>query len=326
MEAQFYEKSVDNVVRCLLCPHRCVIRRGKKGLCGVRRNDEGTLIAENYGRVTSAAMDPMEKKPLYHFCPGTHILSLGTVGCNLSCSFCQNYAISQDDSSTSPLSPEDAVAMAERENAAGIAYTYNEPSIWYEHVLDTAKLAREKGLRNVLVTNGFINQEPLEKLLPYIDAANLDIKSIETDFYRRLCGGRVEPVLQTARRMVKSIHLEVTNLIIPGENDFPDTVEQLASWIAFELGEHVPVHLSAYFPRYQLDAPPTSMQELKEAAEIFSERSRYVYLGNVSSSSPTMCFSCGELLVERNGYSVGIKALSDDGKCSACGADNYFRR
>lgn len=324
MEAQFYEKRDDGTVRCRLCPHGCVIGPGKRGRCGVRENHAGTLVSENYGRITSVSMDPMEKKPLYHFHPGTSILSLGTVGCNLACRFCQNHSISQSDAPTRPLSPQDAVDLAEKEGAESIAYTYNEPVIWYEYVLDTAKLAREMGLLNVLVTNGFINPEPLEGLLPYIDAANLDIKSIESEFYKRLCGGSVKPVLETARTMAKSIHLEVTNLIIPGENDSSDCVEKLASWVSGELGGHIPVHLSAYFPCYKLNAPPTSMEDLEAAAGIFREKCRYVYLGNVASSSPTSCSRCGKVLVERHGYSVKIRALDGNGTCSACGADNYF--
>lgn len=215
--------------------------------------------------------------------------------------------------------------MAEAQGARSIAYTYNEPFIWYEYVFDTARLAREKGLANVLVTNGYVNREPLEEILPWIDAVNLDIKSIEQGFYSRLCGGDVGPVLETARRMVSSIHLEITNLVIPGQNDSPVDLEKLAAWVAAELGRNVPVHLSAYFPRYKLKAPPTSGETLNAAAEIFSRHCTYVYQGNVVVPTPTICHSCGAALVERMGYSVTVGGLNENGKCAACGADNNFK-
>lgn len=325
-EARFYAALEKDRVRCELCPHRCALAPGEKGECRVRLNEGGKLYSLNYGRVTSAAMDPIEKKPLYHFHPGSGILSLGTVGCNFHCLFCQNYEISQNDVPTSELTPADAAALAEERGSRGIAYTYNEPLVWYEYVEETAKLAREAGLYNVLVTNGYVNAEPLAELLPLIDAANVDIKSISDDFYRRLCGGRVAPTLETARSIKESgTHLEITNLVITGENDSDADLAGLADWVRDNLGADTPAHLSAYSPRYRMENPRTSTATLERAYEIFSERLDHVYLGNVmiASGRDSHCRGCGALLVERSGYSG--RALGLEGsRCKKCGTENNF--
>jgi len=322
-EAAHYEKKPDGKVRCRLCPHNCTIAQGRHGRCRVRTNRGGTLYTEIYGRVTSAAMDPIEKKPLYHFHPGAPILSLGTRGCNFACEFCQNWAISQADAPTSPLPPHAALQTARREGSIGIAYTYNEPLIWFEYVLETAKLAREAGLVNVLVTNGFCNPEPFEELLPYVDAMNIDIKSIRPQFYKTLCHATLQPVLDNAVAASRRTHLEVTNLIIPGHNDGDADLEELARWIAANLGPHIPTHLSAYFPRYRLQAPPTPLATMERARRIFAAHLHHVYLGNcyAETGSDTRCHHCGALLIQRRGYHVRVVGL-DGALCAACGAEN----
>ena len=324
-EAAHWEKLEGGKVGCRLCPHRCTIADGRSGLCRVRANHGGVLYSEIYGQVTSVAMDPIEKKPLYHFHPGTHILSLGTRGCNFACQFCQNWSISQGDPGTSRLTGEAAVQAALRDESVGIAYTYNEPLIWFEYVLDTARLAHDSGLANVLVTNGYIEPEPFAELLPLVDAINMDIKSIRPDFYTRLCRGTLAPVLANATSAARATHLEVTNLVIPGHNDSRADLADLADWIAGELGPHVPVHLSAYFPRYKLQAQPTPPETLEEAHAIFADRLHHVYLGNVHArvGANTVCHHCGAELILRRGYATRVVGLAN-GQCAACGADNHI--
>ncbi len=320
-KAMYFEPLEGGRVRCVLCPHRCVIAPGRSGICRQRWNEGGTLTSRIYGRVTSIAMDPIEKKPLYHFHPGEEILSIGTNGCNFSCKHCQNWSISQRDAPTQSLPPAEAVRVARDNGSFGISYTYNEPFIWYEYVLDTSKLAREHGLKNVLVTNGFVNPEPLAELLPFLDALNIDIKSIREEFYREICGGRLAPVLETCIAARKAAHVEITNLIIPTHNDSEADLTALADWVRDHLGADTPTHLSAYFPRYRLDAPPTPPETLERAYGIFAERLDYVYLGNMmlDKGSDTFCSSCGAILIRRHGYATRIVGL-DGVKCAKCGA------
>ena len=325
-EAQFYEKAADNVVLCRLCPQFCRIPDGGVGKCRIRRNMDGTLYATTYEQVTSVAMDPVEKKPLYHFYPGHSILSIGTLGCNFACKFCQNWEISQSDLPTRLLRVKDLVAIAKDKGSIGVAYTYNEPSIWFEYIYDCAKAMKDEGMVNVLVTNGFFNPEPLEMLLPYIDAMNIDIKSIKDDFYRKLCGGRLKPVLDTAIRAKQNVHVEITNLIIPTYNDTDAEFEELASWIATNLGPETPTHLSAYFPRYQLEAAPTPLSTLQKAFDIFTKKLWFVYLGNVMSDAgnDTVCRNCGEVLVRRHGYFVEVLGIDREGMCNHCQGRSYI--
>ena len=281
-EALYYEKLAAAAVRCRLCPHACLIAPGGRGLCGVRVNNAGVLYSEVYGRTTGIALDPIEKKPLYRYHPGEYILSVGTKGCNLRCSFCQNWQISQDPHApTSGITSADIIAKAREARSFGVAYTYNEPFIWYEFVLETAKLARREGLANVLVTNGFVSREPLEEMLPFIDAMNIDLKSFSDDFYRKLCGARLAPVLETIKRCARSCHVELTTLLIPGENDREEELEKMVAWIREELGEDMPLHLSRYFPCYKMDLPPTPPESLRRAERIAKTRLKHVYLGNV---------------------------------------------
>jgi len=321
-EARYYDKLPDGPVRCRLCPHHCRIRPGETGLCRMRRNEDGTLVSLIYERVTSVGVDPIEKKPLYHFHPGSGILSLGTVGCNFSCVFCQNWQISQADSTagTARLRCEEAVEAAGNEGSIGIAYTYNEPSIWFEYVFDTAKLAHEQGLKNVLVTNGYWSPEPLEELLPYVDAMNIDLKSMDPEFYLKLAGGRLEPVLQTIERAARDTLIELTQLIIPGYNDSDEQFQRLTDWVAEKVGPNTPVHLSAYTPRYRLQAPPTPRSTLQRAYEIVSRSLNYVYLGNILSheGANTLCPGCGTVAIERAGYRV-VNHLAAGARCPGCG-------
>ena len=269
-------------VRCLLCPNYCLLKKGETGRCGVRQNQNGRLYSLIYGETTSVALDPIEKKPLYHFHPGNSILSLGTKGCNLKCPWCQNWSTSQDLSCpTEKMTPEEAVVRAKQLNSFGIAYTYNEPFIWYEFLYDTARLAHQEGLKNVLVTNGYVNQKPLEEIIGLIDAMNIDVKSMEESFYQKYCGGKLAPVLKSAELSAKRCHIEITNLIIPTLNDKQRDFQKLTDWVAEKLGKDVPLHFSRFFPAYKIDIPPTPIETLRAAEAIAKKRLRFVYLGNV---------------------------------------------
>jgi len=327
-QALFWRPLQDGSVLCLLCPKVCRIGEGELGDCGARMNQNHTLIPLSYGRITSAAIDPIEKKPLYHFHPAADILSIGSFGCSFHCLFCQNYGISQGQPPSHIASPEDVVQLALRNNSFAIAYTYNEPLIWFEFLLDTASAAKKAGLKNVLVTNGFINTKPLRQLLPLIDAANVDLKSINDRFYRRLCDGSLAPVLRNIKIMHEAgVHLEITNLVIPGENDTEDDFIRMRDWLLENLGDSVPVHLSAYFPHYRFNAPPTPFETLKKAYEIFRQKMPFVYLGNVWGADighDTHCRNCNTLLVQRRGYFTRVLNLDDEGRCRRCATPNNF--
>jgi pyruvate formate lyase activating enzyme len=281
-EALFYEAKDDLKVQCKLCPHNCLISEGKNGLCGVRQNQKGKLYSLIYQEASSVALDPIEKKPLYQFHPGEFILSVGTKGCNLSCLFCQNWHISKDlTAPTEKVNSEFLIERAKKLNSFGIAYTYNEPFIWYEFVLETAELAKRERLSNVLVTNGYVNLEPLEKILPFIDAMNIDIKSIEDKFYINTCGGRVGPVLEAIKKSNDHCHIELTNLIIPTLNDSEENLKKLTDWVYENLGDCVPLHFSRYFSCYKMDLPATPIATLKLAEQIAKKKLKFVYLGNI---------------------------------------------
>jgi pyruvate formate lyase activating enzyme len=270
-EAAFQEKLADGRVACHLCPHECRIKEKGFGICHTRQVQGGTLYAVNYAQVASMAYDPVEKKPLYHFYPGRTIFSMGGNGCNLGCLFCQNWEISQEVVPTCHLDPEKAVELGGQQGSIGIAYTYSEPLMWFEYVLDCAKIARQKGLKNVLVTNGYINPQPLDLLIPWIDALNLDIKSMKEDFYRKLCRGTLHPVLHTAEAASARCLVEITNLVIPTHNDSDEDFQQLVDWIAERLGPDTPLHFSRYFPHYKMEAPATELESLMRARRIAQE-------------------------------------------------------
>ena len=281
-EALYYEKLDGKRVHCHLCPNECLIPEGRRGSCGIRINKDGVLYAETYGKTTGIALDPIEKKPLYHYHPGEEILSVGTKGCNFHCDFCQNWHISQDlDAPTQDITSEALIERAKEHGSFGIAYTYNEPFIWYEFVLDTAKLAKKRGLENVLVTNGYVNMEPLEGMLPYIGAMNIDLKSFDEGFYSKICKGALKPVLEVIKRSAKSCHIELTTLIIPTLNDSEEMIRKEVDWIYDNLGPEVPLHFSRYFPCYKMTLPPTPVKTLEMAGRIAREKLKHVYLGNV---------------------------------------------
>jgi len=330
-QADYWEPLDDGLVHCLLCPQDCHIRPGKVGFCRIRANVDGTLMATKYGRCASYAMDPVEKKPLYHFYPGTYIFSLAAFGCNLRCRHCQNWELSQADGEDVEMTPAEAVAMAERwsspgRRCVGLAYTYSEPLVWYEMVYDTSKLARDRGLKNVLVTNGYVREEPLKELLPLVDAMNVDVKGFTDTFYKKVCSGRLDPVLRTVEAAFQQdCHVEVTNLLIPGLNDDPEEVEELVDWLA-GVSVDIPLHFSRYFPNYKMDEPPTPIESLKRARDIARSRLRYVYVGNAweLDLSETLCPSCGATLVRREGYRARAEEL-DGEKCRSCGTEVSVR-
>ncbi len=326
-EARFYRTRDDGRVECHLCPDRCIIAEGKRGACRVRKNVGGRLIAENYGKVSAAHVDPIEKKPLYHYYPGRPILSLGTAGCNLHCLFCQNWEISQssvEELSLQDLPPGAAVQAALRiEGNIGIAYTYNEPLIWYEYVEETARLAAREGLKNVLVTNGYILHEPLEELLPLIDAFSVDLKGFRDEFYRKYTRSSLQPVLDTLRTVRRAgKHLEITNLVVTGLNDDEESFREMITWIAEELGRETILHISRYFPAWKMKNDPTPLETLRRFFTLAREKLDHVFLGNVPPSEggqDTLCPSCGHVVIQRSGYATHITGLDRSGRCTNCG-------
>jgi pyruvate formate lyase activating enzyme len=330
-EADYYEKLEDGLVHCLLCPQDCHIRSGKVGFCRIRRNEDGTLYASKYGRVASHAMDPIEKKPLYHFHPGSYVFSLGAFGCNLRCRHCQNWELSQEVGEDIEMRPEEAVEAALRwrdseRSCLGLAYTYSEPLVWIEHVLETSRLARAARLKNVLVTNGFVREKPLGDLLPYIDAMNVDVKAFTDGFYKEVCAGRLDPVLRTVEKAhAAGCHVEVTCLLIPGLNDGPEEVADLCEWLA-GISAEIPLHFSRYFPSWRMKREPTPLETMERARDIASRRLSHVYLGNVweRPRSETLCPSCGAVLVRRQGF--GAEPVELNGRaCRKCGGNVNFR-
>ncbi|MBE0069364.1 AmmeMemoRadiSam system radical SAM enzyme [Thermoanaerobacterium thermosaccharolyticum] len=321
-EALYYEKIDNDSVHCLLCPQNCIISDGKYGFCRARKNEGGKLYTENYGKITSLAVDPIEKKPLYHFIPGSHILSAGTYGCNLRCLFCQNWEISQQMLEGEYLSPSKLVEIAKKQQGnLGIAYTYNEPSIWYEYVLDSAKISHKEGLKNVLVTNGYINIDPLKELLQYIDAVNIDVKAFSNEYYKKICHGNLESVLKVVEEAALYCHVEITTLVVTGENDDYTEIEELCKWLS-NINKDIPIHFSKYFPRYKMKNPETPIEVLEDIYGIAKKYLNYVYLGNVSGfDNNTYCPDCGYLLIKRKGYVhvVGI----ENNKCGKCGKKFY---
>ena len=319
-----YQESRGDKVRCLLCPHYCLLAEGEMGKCGVIKVKSGVLYTINYDCLAAACIDPIEKKPLYHFYPGTDILSLGTIGCNLSCSFCQNWSLARGtgDLCRQKISPEKVLHMLENSRTEkllqAVAYTYNEPSIWYEFVLDTAKLLHKQGYLNVLVTNGFINPEPLEELLPFVDAMNIDVKGFTDEFYRKYCGGTKNAVLKTVERAALSCHVEVTCLLIPSLNDSMEEQEELAKWLA-SISPDIVLHYSRYFPSYKTDLPPTPESTLKRSVKIARKYLRYVYPGNIylPGEADTFCPYCEHLLIKRDGYETKVLGL-EDALCAKC--------
>lgn len=332
-EALYYTELENKRVQCTLCPHNCKIKDQKRGVCRVRRNIEGKLYSENYGIITGLGFDPIEKKPLYHYHPGRNILSIGSIGCNLKCFFCQNWEISQATPDDMPkqhtYSVEDIVNLAtSRQDNLGIAHTYNEPVIYYEFMIDVAKEIKQKGLKNVVVTNGFINPEPLQELMPYIDAFSIDLKGFTNEFYRKHTSSSFDPIKESLKQIRKNDKfLEIINLVIPTLNDDADQFEEMMKWMKAYLGENTILHISRYFPAYKSTIEGTSVSKLKEFYNLASSYLNYVYLGNVllEGGSNTYCHSCGALLVRREGYHTQIPGLDEEGKCIHCGNKVFIR-
>jgi pyruvate formate lyase activating enzyme len=319
-EARHYTKLGDGRVQCRLCPHFCAIEDGSRGKCNLRENRGGTLYALSYGRTVTVHVDPIEKKPLYHFMPGSMILSIGPNGCTFSCVNCQNWSISQERAPTQAIRPEELVALAGEDGSIGVAFTYTEPLLWFEYIVDVAPMLRERGLKSVLVTNGFLNEEPAREIIPLVDGCNVDLKSMSDDFYRTYCGGRVEPVKRFIEIAASESFVEVTNLVIPGLNDAPEEIESLAVWLA-GVSRDIPLHFSRFFPQYRMtDRPPTPRETLDRAYRIAKEHLNHVYVGNIfiEGTEDTRCPECGAVVVERTGYSARV--AGSDGACPSCGA------
>lgn len=326
-EALLYEKVDDGRVDCHLCAHRCRIKDSGFGICGVRQNLGGQLFTLVYGEVVARHIDPIEKKPLYHFLPGSASYSIATIGCNFRCSFCQNWQISQSSKRDGPgfegfkLTPEEVIRKAKESDCQSISYTYTEPTIFFEYAYDTARLAKELGLYNVFVTNGYMTEEAIKTISPYLDAANVDLKSFNEDFYREICKGNLKPVLSAIRLMKESgIWVEVTTLIVPGQNDGEDELKSIAEFIA-GVGREIPWHISRFHPDYNLlDSYPTPLESLKEARRIGNEAGlQYVYLGNVFEGSDTYCYQCGALLIRRIYFEITEFKVKGS-RCSICAA------
>jgi pyruvate formate lyase activating enzyme len=330
MQAYLFETVSGGKVKCNLCRHRCLIKAGRRGICGVRENRAGVLQTLVFGKLIARHIDPIEKKPLYHFLPGSRSYSIATVGCNFRCRFCQNADIAQMPEDQrglivgDPCTPQEVVAAALKGGCRSISYTYTEPTIFFEFAYETAKLAHAKGLKNVFVTNGYMTDEALEMIRPYLDAANVDLKAFNETYYRDVCGAKLSNVLETLKQMKsRGIFVEVTTLIVPGLNDDSGEIEKLAQFLVTDLGPETPWHISRFHPTYKLtDRPPTPLATLVKARGIGLKAGlRYVYTGNVpgEDSENTFCYSCGRIVIERWGFQIKSTAI-EEGRCRYCQA------
>jgi pyruvate formate lyase activating enzyme len=325
-EAMWYEKLGNGNVHCRLCPRQCLIRDGQRGFCGVRENQSGTLFALSYGKAVSLHIDPIEKKPLFHFYPGSNAFSIATAGCNLRCSFCQNWEISQkrpEDVNYSYIEPKDVIEKMKAIGASIIAYTYTEPTIFYEYMLETAKLARKEGFKNVMHSCGYVNEKPLRELAKYLDAANIDLKSFNDEYYKKMSEATLEPVLAALKILKEEgVHLEITTLILPGFNDSIEEITKMCTWIYQNLGSDTPLHFSRFYPMYKLLAlNPTPVATLEKARNIaFNCGLKYVYIGNIPghAAENTYCPRCKRMIIERKGYFIAQQNVIE-GKCKFCG-------
>ena len=324
-EALFYKQLENQYVQCLLCPHTCTLEPEQYGKCKTRVNRGAKLFTESYGILSAVSSDPIEKKPLYHFFPGRSILSIGSFGCNLSCDYCQNCEITQIDekilSRHSYRDPEDIASKAFlHQNNIGLAYTYNEPTVYYEYMIRSAALIKEKNLSNIMVTNGYINSAPLEDLIPLIDAFNVDLKSFRDLFYKQRSGASLSPVLETISRIASSgRHLELTFLIIPDHNDDEKEWQDMLKWISDYCGREIKTKRKLYFIYYQMDKPPTPLSTISTFLEMARERIDHVYPGNTPQlDNHTYCPSCGNLLIERFLYDATVKGIGSQGTCISC--------
>lgn len=318
-------------IRCTLCPHNCILTEGRFGACRLRTIKNNVPISINYGEAASVGVDPIEKKPLYHFKPSKNILSIGGFGCNMTCSFCQNYEISQNRPPSEFLSIDRLITIMDTiDNNAGVAFTYNEPFMWYEYMYEACKAIKER-TRNttnavdnacsdystVIVTNGYVNEKPLLNILPYVDAMNIDLKAYTNKYYNKICGASLDPVLETIKRSSKKCHVEITTLLVSDENDSEEEAEKIAQFIS-SIDENIPLHLSRYFPRYKMENEATHIEKLLQAQDIAKKYLKYVYIGNVQGTdNNTYCPNCNALLIKRDGYYTHVH-IHDD-KCPSCG-------
>ena len=327
-EASFWKKIENKKVICNLCSHNCKISENKTGICGVRKNEDGKLFTLIYGSCSSLAADPIEKKPLYHFYPGTKALSMGTIGCNFKCDHCQNYSISTADNQypyMREIAPEQVVKLAKEYSCQGVSYTYNEPTIWHEFCFDSAKLVKKEELYTCYVSNGFITEDALKELSLYLDAMNIDVKAFNDDFYKKICKARLNPVLETCELAKElGIHIELTYLVIPGYNDSIDEVKNFCKWVVENLDNNTPVHFSRFHPDHNLtNVSRTPMETLLKIYNVAKEIGiLYPYLGNVTPGDyeNTRCYKCGNVCIERAGYSINLEGVKE-GKCIKCGND-----
>ena len=327
-EAMFFRRLKGKKVRCDLCAHRCVIEEGKRGICGVRINEGGSLYSLVFGKAVATHVDPIEKKPLFHFQPGSASFSVATVGCNFRCAHCQNADISilpidQGHIIGQDLTPEEIVAAAEENGCRSIAYTYTEPTVFFEYAHDTARLAAEKGIGNIFVTNGYMTEEALRTIQPFLNAANVDLKCFSEDHYRQICGASLQPVLESLKLMKSlGIWLEDTTLVIPTLNDSEEELRRIAEFI-FSLGPEIPWHVSQFYPAFRLThLPPTPVESIRRGREIGLDVGlRYVYTGNIpgDEGESTFCYRCGRRLIHRHGYSI-LENRLQEGRCDGCGA------
>ncbi|MFQ5522878.1 MAG: AmmeMemoRadiSam system radical SAM enzyme [Acidimicrobiia bacterium] len=325
---RYWHRLDNGRIQCDLCPRACKLQEGQRGLCFVRARLDDRIVLTTYGRASGFCIDPIEKKPLNHFLPGTAVLSFGTAGCNLACKFCQNWDISKSreyDTLAAEASPEAIAATARELGCSSVAFTYNDPVIFHEYAIDTARACHEVGVKTVAVTAGYVNPEPRAEFYTHMDAANIDLKAFTDSFYRRICAGRLEPVLETIEYVHKQADtwLELTTLLIPGHNDSDEDIDRLTAWVAETLGPDVPLHFTAFHPDYKmLDVPPTPAATLTQARRIGIENGlRYVYVGNVSDpqGQTTYCHQCAAVLIERDWYRLGVWGLDAEGRCARCG-------
>lgn len=315
-----------NKVKCNICSHRCTVSEGRPGICGTRKNIDGKIYSLIYNTVSSEAVDPIEKKPLYHFLPGTFSYSLGTIGCNFRCLHCQNWKISQvslEEAYTKEITPEESVRRAVAAGCRSISWTYNEPAIWHEYTYDSAKLAKKAGLKTIYVTNGYITPEALRRIAPYLDAFRVDIKSFSDEFYRKICGARLSPVLESTKLAKElGMHIEIITLLIPAKNDSPEEISRIVKWVHDSLGEDTPMHFTRFYPMHKMDdIPPTPVGTLEIAYDIAKKEGlRFVYTGNVPGHKyeNTYCPKCNMLLIDRAGFQVNAIKIKD-GACPSCG-------
>ena len=333
-EASYFEEMENKSVKCILCPHNCIILNGKSGFCKVRKNINGRLYSLNYRVISAFNIYPVEKKPLFHFYPGKKIVSIGSLGCNLKCSYCQNFDISQFDeeklSFCNKLSLDKIEKyVVETEDNIGVAYTYNEPTVFYEYMKECAEVIKRVNMVNVAVTNGYINEKPLEDSFEFIDSYSVDLKGFTEEFYRGITRGSLKEVKNNLKKIRDAgKHLEIENLIIPELNDSKDKFREMAKWIKEELGENTILHINRYYPAYMLKIPPAPESKFRELYEVAKKYLNYVYVGNidVDYGRDTICHKCGNTVIKRRGYNIVVTQDCEDGKCSKCGTKIFIAK